>query len=117
MRILFRGLRTDGKGWIEGNLLTKYPHHDGNWTIIQDGVVYAEVIPETVGQFVFQKGDMRVFEGDRVLVQGAKKIGLHETVVIKGGFGFTLAENNTSLIDGKCLIAIQKIIGNVHENQ
>ncbi len=47
--ILFRGLRTDGKGWVYGNLLNSISIGEvgeGMWSY-----TYVEVKPETVGQY------------------------------------------------------------------
>lgn len=61
-QIKFRGLRTDGKGWVYGDLLC-------NWTIHQilsedDGNEY-KVIPESVGQFtgLHDKNGVEIYEG------------------------------------------------------
>ena len=78
--ILFRGLRTDGDGWVEGLLF--YSHGTGIWSITAsngwlpsysnpdegESTVYHPVHPETVGQFtgLLDKNGKKVFEGDIV---------------------------------------------------
>ena len=49
-QIKFRGFRTDGKGWVEGDLMQNYVHHKG-LTIVQDGCIYHEIHPESLGMF------------------------------------------------------------------
>ena len=71
--IQFRGLRTDGKGWVEGDLVQDCDlmkdecSHYYETAIIDDGEV-AEVHPHTVGQFtgLLDKNGVKVFEGDLV---------------------------------------------------
>ena len=68
--ILFRGLRTDGKGWVYGDLVqwktrgkcAILPQEGDEWTNPFD----FEVNPATVGQFtgVTDCDDRKVFEGD-----------------------------------------------------
>ena len=68
--ILFRGLRTDGKGWAYGDLVqwktrgkcAILPQDGDKWTNPFD----FEVKPETVGQFtgLHDKNGVKIFEGD-----------------------------------------------------
>jgi uncharacterized phage protein (TIGR01671 family) len=71
-QIEFRGLRTDGKGWVYG-----VPVTDSKRTYIVSGVIdsnedfitieqWQPVRPETVGQFtgLYDRNGVKVFEGD-----------------------------------------------------
>ncbi len=66
-KILFKGKRLENGEWVYGDLMTKYPHHKG-LTIVENGCVYHEVDPETVGQYtgtdIFSKGFKGVYVGD-----------------------------------------------------
>ncbi len=63
-KILFRGKRLDNGKWAFGDLLTKHLHHEG-LAIVENGVLYREVDPKTVGQYTRIKiGGQKLFEHD-----------------------------------------------------
>lgn len=57
--IKFRGLRTDGKGWVFGF----YAAFTGRHIIYVDWTAY-EVIPSSVGQLLATVGEIEIYEGD-----------------------------------------------------
>lgn len=64
--IKFRGKRVDGKGWVYGDLMTHHPHHiiNDNATIVENGCIYHEVIPESVGQLWEPSNGLSCYTGD-----------------------------------------------------
>ena len=75
-QIKFRGLRTDGKGWVYGDLKRVNDNRfGGQWTYIwvdthetEDSGEEIQVEPHTVGQFtgVKDQDGQDIFEGDKV---------------------------------------------------
>ena len=65
--IKFRGLRTDGKGWVYGGYFQHTPDEDGvRYYIFDFNEGAVEVIPESVGQFtgLHDKKGKEIYEGD-----------------------------------------------------
>lgn len=58
-----------------------------------------------------------VFEGDIVKVIGKKRIGTYNTTVVRNKWGgLVLLDNRTYLNDNASLLAIDEILGNIHED-
>lgn len=125
--IEFRGLRTDGKGWVYGYLLvvgdvyfivptdTKMVKIYGKRHIHWDDLI--EVNPDTIGQFtgLRDKNGVKIFEGDIVESHAAFKgqsTYIREVVwgncglEFKPQSGFILCQANEHHFE---------IIGNIHE--
>ncbi|WP_312698184.1 YopX family protein [Sphingobacterium mizutaii] len=118
--IKFRGLRTDGKGWVYGDLLQNYIHHKSGATIQQGGCIVYEVTSESVGQltpFKDLKGN-EVYIGD--IVQDII-VGLKSEVVFTdyGNIGLRPLNNEVKdleyqTIDPSWFCTSAEIIGNIH---
>lgn len=70
--ILFKAKRSDGKGWVQGDLVTdgKYSKNNLLWIFPDNAEEYdfsllLKVIPETVCQYI---SSFKVFEGDWALL-------------------------------------------------
>ena len=114
--ILFRGLRTDGKGWVYGNLLNSISIGEvgeGMWSY-----TYIEVKPETVGQYTGLKdmNEAKIFEGDIVNCRLAfEGDGLHPCVVKFKQGEWLFINMEMEIADSQFLVEIFNITGNTHE--
>lgn len=114
--ILFRGLRTDGKGWVEGCLYQAKSERFWINTKKEDNHnIWVEVIPETVGQFLLtNKFGQKVFENDRVRDKQGEGVVLlknWELWIGSGAVGNYHAEDKVSVEE----LMQCEIIGNIYE--
>lgn len=63
--ILFKGFRTDGGGWIEGDLLKGFAGDENSYTI-RSHDLYREVFEDSLGQYTGEKDSKgnKIFEND-----------------------------------------------------
>ena len=129
-RYLFRGLRTDGEGWVYGHFINN-PESNRTKMIYwkeENGLMWsynATVIPETVGQWTgltCKNRTVNVFEGDKFRYRLNRRY--YESVIIfeNGCFGFM---ENSYFIPLYQLADSQgdldyfevdfEVIGNIHE--
>jgi uncharacterized phage protein (TIGR01671 family) len=115
--IKFRGKRIDNGEWVYGDLMTKYVHHEG-LTIVENGCIYHEVDPKTVGQDTGYKG---IHQGDIAKVEH-DEIGspipldfVGEVKYMECGF-YVVNDKKGMAFKLYQEIAEWKIIGNIHNN-
>ena len=116
--IEFRGLRSDGQGWVYG-----FPRKDadGDWWIefVREDRDYDEylVVPETVGQLVGIFNGVKIFEGDKVVNEEG------EILIISYQLnGFTMLTSYGQRLKGILGDSMDwffkvEVIGNIHETQ
>lgn len=110
--ILFRGKRTDGKGWVYGDLNQNPVHHD--CCILENGVINNSVIRKTVGQFtgLKDKNGRKIFEGDKLKTPENSFCN-----VVWEDAGFALFSEGSEAVDWEHSTYFEKceVIGNIHE--
>ena len=118
-RYLFRGLRTNGEGWVYGMLLynawgsyivTHYSIH-GEKPVMS---IYHQVIPETVGQWtgLRDKWKQMIFEGDIVLSEIDETSGTVGYSIDIVGFQLHAVDNDDYAMYKSF---DYEVIGNIHE--
>lgn len=124
--IKFRGLRTDGKGWVYGNLII---NKDGSCWIkntdynVNNGridLIPYKVTPESVGQFtgLLDKNGKEIYEGD-VLELGSGRYIVRWDLVSwnpKALIKDKVAMPNNFFPDWFYYNEYSEIIGNIHQN-
>ena len=124
--ILFRGKHAWNEEWVEGWFVGKtcdslFGPARGSAQIVDQDLLWHEVMPETVGQYtgLKDKNGKRIFEGDVVTAEGFIEIAF---IVIWHNGGFKLKEIGQedlfayyiteTMVENEVL----EIIGNIHDN-
>lgn len=118
--IKFRGLRTDGNGWIVG-WLKSWKHFNGKWfervySIYDEEEEYL-IHPESIVQFtgLKDKNGVHIYEGDIFVDTRSNGDYIDDSFIVifkDGKFGFY----NYGLFDSQFDCDYLKITGNIHEN-
>lgn len=124
--ILFRGKRVHNGEWVCG-WYTMFPY--GNWPLkasiissekAENGeYCYAEVIPETVGQWtgLYDKNGQKIFEGDIVKATNSKNCDIFFVDYKLSSFCANKFGSNYSYVLGDFIRFTQiEVIGNIHDN-
>lgn len=118
MEVKFKGICIETGKWVFGGTHSPF---EGVTQIIQrtksNLSMMIPIIPETLCQFITTqlRSETELYEGDKVLVKGTKKVGTYETHIIRNIQGFSLNENKTYINNDKCLISVIEVIGNIHD--
>ena len=125
--ILFRGIRTDGGGWVEGDLVQdcnfvfygEYgdKEHHRHKTAIIDGGEIDKVIPETVGQYtgLTDKNFKKVFIGDKIRSYGFYEEDILEVIQMESGL-YAGQYNGEFDIDEFIEWDEVEVIGTIHDH-
>jgi uncharacterized phage protein (TIGR01671 family) len=119
--IKFRGLRTDGNGWVYGF----YTKNNKSWigSFAFDNYYHTEVLPESVGQFtgLTDKNGVEIYEGDwcRAEFRGVDGIKVIQGKIIQDEFMWCI---DCEGCVGDEIFSINRphgfeTIGNIHQNK
>lgn len=136
-KVLFRGKRKDNGEWVEGDLFNNYDERKFVGELVVDdytgfacdqyevGIGFAEVIPETVGEFtgVVDANGKKVFEGDIVkLTEDVKKTFGATDGVVKFNHGAFFVNGKNGILDSLFVLVDYTyilrgwVIGNIYDN-
>lgn len=125
LEISFRGLRTDGKGWVYGGILIKYGKAYIITAIVDIGyhfASYVEVDPKTVGQLTPFKDvhGNQVYIGD-LIIDVIVRMASEVVFTDYGNIGIRSLKNQVvnleyETIDPSWFATSAEVVGNIHEN-
>ena len=121
--IEFRGVKENTGNMAYGDLLTKYIHHDGFYTIVEGGCIMNKVLINTVGQYtgIKDRNGIKIFEGDIVSFKAnysTKQCGYMNGVVTFEGLQWMILNKNGSYSINEETDEFSyksEVIGNIHQ--
>ena len=124
--ILFRGKSNATNKWVEGGFTLDSIGNPRITTLdfSKSGLVFHEVIPETVGQFtgLTDKNGVKIFDGDVLLSEswGANARSKRKTHIVEWGrVGWLTSGYNGDIVVKPSLDVKSdwEVIGNIHDNK